>query len=56
MTREPQPTPLHPHGITSAGDPDRPDRALTDLEKDNQWIDSFIGRLNATITDIGRKN
>jgi hypothetical protein len=55
MTRERRRTQIQPPGSTSAGDPDRPDRALTDLEKDNQWIDSFIRRLNATITDIGRK-
>jgi hypothetical protein len=50
--------PTHWSPLTIPGDEDcaRLDRALEELEKEDQWINSFIKRLNYTIEEIARKN
>jgi len=42
--------------ISCDDDCERLDRALEELEKEDQWINSFIKRLNYTIEEIARKN
>jgi hypothetical protein len=42
--------------ISSDQDCERLDRTPEELEKEGQWINSFIKRLNHTIEEIGRKN
>jgi prefoldin subunit 5 len=42
--------------ISSDEDCERLDRALEQLEKEDQWINSFIKRLNHTIEEIAHKN
>lgn len=50
------PTRWSPVTISSDEDCERLDRALEELEKEDQWINSFIKRLNCTIEEIGHKN
>jgi hypothetical protein len=50
------PTHWSPAIIPSDEEYARLDRALAELEKEDQWINSFIKRLNQTIEEIGRKN
>jgi prefoldin subunit 5 len=42
--------------ISSDEDCELLDRALEELEKEDQWINSFIKRFNHTIEEIARKN
>jgi hypothetical protein len=50
--------PTHWSAATISSDEDcgRLDRALAELEREDQWINSFIKRLNQTIEEIGRRN
>jgi len=58
MTIPAKPPPTHWSPVTISCDDDceRLDRALEELEKEDQWINSFIKRLNHTIEEIARKN
>jgi hypothetical protein len=51
----PPPTLWPPKTMSSDNDPERLDRALGDIMKEDQWIEDFIKRLNTTIEDIVRK-
>jgi hypothetical protein len=42
--------------ISSLEDCERLDRALEELEKEDQWINSFIKRLNYRLEEIGHNN
>ena len=53
---KPLPTHWSPVTISSDEDCERLDRALEELEKEDQWINSFIKRLNHTIEEIAHKN
>jgi hypothetical protein len=50
--------PTHWSPVTISGDEDcaRLDRALEELENEDQWINSFIKRLNHTIEEIVHRN
>jgi hypothetical protein len=50
------PTHWSPVTISSDEDCELLDRALEELEKEDQWINSFIKRFNHTIEEIARKN
>jgi hypothetical protein len=50
------PTHWSPVTISSLEGCERLDRALEELEKEDQWINSFIKRLNYRIEEIGHKN
>jgi cell division protein FtsB len=58
MTIPAKPPPTHWSPVTISCDDDceRLDRALEELEKEDQWINSFIKRLNYTIEEIARKS
>jgi hypothetical protein len=48
------PTRWSPATITCDEDCERLDRALEALEMEDQWINSFIKRLNRTLEEIGQ--
>jgi hypothetical protein len=49
------PLPWSPKTIPSAQDLERFDRALSELEDEDRWINDFIKRLNCVIEEIGHK-
>jgi len=47
--------PWSPKTISSTQDFERFDRALSELEDEDQWINDFIKRLNCVVEEIGHK-
>jgi hypothetical protein len=47
--------PWSPKTIPSTQDFERFDRALSELEFEDRWINDFIKRLNCVIEEIGHK-
>jgi hypothetical protein len=56
MTVRLPPTHWSPTTISTDEACERLDRALEELEMEDQWINSFIKRLNQTIEEIGQRN
>jgi hypothetical protein len=41
--------------VPGHADHELPERALNELQKQDQWVNDFIERLNGAVEDLGRK-